>query len=203
MARRLNKKILVFIDESGTAGDPDFMLGAVVVASRHAGMVGSAFIGLRNGSGGEAHAAEMKGETCRRLLRETRGALSDVPVVTLNVSASHHTGGRDEIYARGIVEAVKVATLRYGRITGLQSVGNVELILDRNGINETDAFRARMVSAQKTEGRFRGVSHIAALDSAAAPLLQMADLVAYARRWRDAGEIDARRLDLECGVSLL
>ena len=203
MARRLNKKILVLIDESGTPGDSDFMLGAVAIAARHAGKMGSAFVALRDGAGGEAHAADMTGMTCRGLLRDTGSAMADMPVVTLNVSASHHVGSREEIYARGVIETVKATILRYGRAASLQSIGNVELILDRNGINETDAFRARMAAAQRTEGRFRAVSHVAALDSAAAPLLQVVDLVAYARRWRDSGEIDARTLERQCGVELI
>ncbi len=203
MARRLNKKILVCVDESGTPGDVDFMLGVVAVASRHAGLIGNTFIDLRGGLGGEAHAADLSTEAGRSLLRSTKAALAEYPFVTLNVSASHHEGNREEVYAKGVVEAVKVAILRYGRAAGLQSVGNVELILDRNGMNETGTFRGRMSDAQQSDGRFRGVSHVAALDSAAVPLLQIADLVAYARRWRDAGAVNAQLLEQECGVALL
>ena len=46
MAQRLNKKILCFLDEHGTAGVGDLYLGAVLVFARQAGAVDKRFSDL-------------------------------------------------------------------------------------------------------------------------------------------------------------
>lgn len=199
----LNKRVLVFVDESGTAGEPDFTLGAVAVAARHAPVAESLLANLREKNAGELHANGMDGASARRLLQQLHEATQDRGLILVNKASAHHQGTAPQVYAAAVVEVVKVAIRRYGKHHRIPKIGNVELILDRNDTNKSDECRRCLAGAQRDDRLFQAVEHIASVDSAAARFLQVADLVAYARRWRDSGEINARQLERECGIALL
>lgn len=200
---RLNKKVLVLVDESGTAGEPDFMLGAVAVAADRVAELSRSMMMLRPTGAGEAHAVNMSGIGGRKLVRRIVGTSAGQGLVLVNKASAHHVGTRPEIYAAAVIEIVKVAIQRYARRHHISGIGNIELILDRNEINAKQVCLARLQKAKEVDGRFKAVQHIAAVDSAAVPFLQLADLVAYSRRWRDAEELDASQLRRECGIELL
>ena len=200
---RLNKKVLCFVDESGTPGRADFMLGAVAVHARDVSVAESLLLAQRPVGAGEIHATDVEGIVARRLLQELKDATADRRMVLLNKRGAHHPGSQHEVYVAATVEIVKVAIKRFASLHRIREIGNVELILDRNGINSSIECQLAFEKARRDDGRFRAVAHIAAVDSGAARFLQVADLVAYARRWCDQGEIDARRLRDACGVELL
>ena len=56
----LNKKVLVFVDEYGTAGQGDLYLGAVFVLARDAGRLDKRFSDLLEPSAGEIHAVDLR-----------------------------------------------------------------------------------------------------------------------------------------------
>jgi hypothetical protein len=59
-----------------------------------------------------------------------------------------------------------------------------------------------MVFARAHDGRFRAVNQVVRLDSAAARLLQLADIVAYSRKWVIAKEIGAASLRDRFGIQM-
>lgn len=65
------------------------------------------------------------------------------------------------------------------RIQG-RNIGNVELIMDRNGHNTYPEFMDLIQFAMQEDGRFRAVEHVTQIDSAASRMLQLSDIVAYA-----------------------
>lgn len=200
---RLNKKVLVLVDESGTPGAPDFMLGAVAVAARDVAVAGSVLAGLRPGNAGEMHAVNMEGQAARVVLRGLKSALNQRSMVLVNKASAHHHGERSEVYAAAAIEITKVAIKRYAALNKISKIGNVELILDRTEINTDATCQKALADAQRADGLFKAIAHVTSVDSCAVPFLQVADLTAYARRWVDSGEITAKRLTDECGIELL
>ncbi|MFV3464732.1 DUF3800 domain-containing protein, partial [Mycobacterium tuberculosis] len=69
--------------------------------------------------------------------------------------------------------------------------------------NDHASFAAELERARRDDGRFRGVNRVVRLDSAASRLLQLADVVAYARKWIVAEEFNARGLRERFGIELL
>ena len=59
MSTRINKRVLVFVDEHGTAGQPGFALGCVVVFGRNAGRADKALSDNLAATAKEIHAAEL------------------------------------------------------------------------------------------------------------------------------------------------
>lgn len=59
MAVRLNKKVLCFIDEYGTAGTAPFHLGAVFVLASEAGRLDKGFSDLLEANANEIHAVNL------------------------------------------------------------------------------------------------------------------------------------------------
>ena len=200
---RLNKKVLVLVDESGTPGASDFMLGAVAIAARDVAVAGSALAGLRPSNAGEMHAVDMEGHVARAVLKELRPGLGQRSMVLINKASAHHLGARPEVYAAAAIEITKVAIRRYAALEQIRQIGNVELILDRTEINTVAACQEALLRAQEEDGLFKAVAHVATVDSCAAPFLQVADLTAYLRRWVNGQEITAKRLRDECGIELL
>ncbi|WP_288959690.1 DUF3800 domain-containing protein [uncultured Sulfitobacter sp.] len=199
----LNKRVLVFIDESGTAGESDFMLGAVTIAARHASVAESILSSFREHNAGELHANKMEGVVVRRLLRQFHVATKDRGLIFLNKASAHHHGTAAQIYAAAVIEIVKAAIRRYGKLNNIHPIGNVELILDRNDTNKSEECTRILATAQREDKLFKAVEHIACVDSTAARFLQVADLVAYSRRWQEREEINGKRLEQECGIKLL
>lgn len=200
---RLNKKVLVLVDESGTPGEPDFMLGAVAIAARDVAVAGSALAELRPGNAGEMHAVDMEGHVARTVLKKLRPVLDQRSMVLVNKASAHHRGARPEVYAAAAIEITKVAVRRYAALEQIRQIGNVELILDRTETNTVAICQEALSRAQEEDGLFKAVAHIAAVDSCAVPFLQVADLTAYSRRWVNGQEITAKRLQDECGIELL
>ena len=83
-----------------------------------------------------------------------------------------------------------------------ETIGNVDLILDLNHQNEHPAFDAEIALARRLDGRFRAVKRVARLESAAARLLQLADVVAYSRKRVVNGTFNARTLRERFGIQM-
>ena len=142
----------------------------------------------------------MTAEVRYAVLRGLRAGLGERGLVMINKASAHHAGEPSDLYAAAVVEIAKVAIQRYSKLRNIPRIGNVELLMDRTGINIATACQTALARAQRDDGRFRAVSHIAAVDSCAVPFLQVADLTAYARRWSSNGEINAARLPTFCDV---
>ncbi|EZP51359.1 DUF3800 domain-containing protein [Sphingomonas sp. RIT328] len=203
MAQRLNKKVLCFIDESGTAGAAPFQLGAVFVLASEAGRLDKAFSDLLPADANEVHAVRMDDGYLQGLLDRLRANAQLDRVVMINQQFAARPGEPAEIYAQAVVDTVKAGMKRFRVVLGRESVDNVDVITDVNHHNDHPAFDAYMTAARVSEGRFRGVNRVARLDSGASRLLQLADVVAYARRWIIAEDVNAQGLRERFGIHLL
>lgn len=201
---RLNKKVLCFVDEYGTAGEDGFALGCVMVWARECGKVDKAFSDLLEPNVNEVHAADMANNHLQSLLG--RFAQTDAPgsLIMLNKTADVTADTRPEIYARALIETVKSGMKRFGQAQGIRdTLGNVEVITDANEQNAHPDFFDVIADAQHNDGRFKGVTRVVPLDSAASRVLQLADIVAYSRSWVNKAEINARGLSEAYNIELL
>jgi hypothetical protein len=203
MAARLNKKILCFVDEYGTAGVAPFHLGAVFVLANEAGRLDKRFSDLLEANANEIHAVNLSDGYLQGLLDRLAADAALERVVMLNQKFSVQEGNPPMLYAQAVVETVKVGLKRFRAILGRDSVSNVDVITDVNQHNEHPDFEAELERARRDDGRFRGVNRIVRLDSAASRLLQLADVVAYARKWIVAEEYNARGLRERFGIDLV
>jgi len=199
----LNKKVLCFIDEYGTAGAGDLYLGALLVLSRDAGRVDRAFTALLEANANEIHAAAMDDGYLQGLLHRFWEIAPAGRIVLINQKVAARPGPGSILYAQAVVETVKVGLKRFQKdVLGRETIGNVEVITDQNHHNDHADFRAEIERSQTHDGRFKGVNRVVTIDSAASRLLQVADVVAYARKWVVAGDINAKALRAQYGIQI-
>lgn len=203
MAVRLNKKILCFIDEYGTAGVAPFHLGAVFVLANEAGRLDKCFTDLLEPNANEIHAVNLNDGYLQGLLHRLWGVAPRDRVVMLNQKFAVQEGDPPVLYAQAVVETVKIGLKRFRTVLGRDTIANLDVITDVNQHNDHVEFMAELERARLHDGRFRGVNRIVRLDSAASRLLQLADVVAYARKWIVAEELNARGLRDSFGIEIL
>lgn len=203
MTASLNKKVLCFIDEYGTAGTASFHLGAVFVMANEAGRFDKRFSDLLEPTANEIHAVNLNDGYLQGLLQRFWNAAPQDRLVMLNQKFTAANGEPPVLYAQAVVETVKIGLKRFRGILGRTSIANVDVITDVNHHNDHPGFLAELERARLDDGRFRGVNRIVRLDSAASRLLQLADVVAYARKWIVAEEFNAQGLRDRFGIELL
>ncbi len=200
----LNKRILCFIDECGTAGQDGFALGCVMAWARECGKADKALSDLLEPNANELHAVNLNREYLQSLL--ARYAQTDRPeMVLMNRLGTLAGGTAPEIYAGNVIQTVKVAIGQFRKLHNINGhgLGNVELILDQNHHNTDPRCLDLLNSARNNDGRFKAVNHINQIDSAASRLLQLADLVAYSRMWINRGEDNAKGLHENFGIRVI
>lgn len=200
-----NKRILCFVDESGTAGEAGFALGCVMAWARECGRADKALSDLLESNINELRAANLSKQYLQSLL--TRYSKTDRPrgMILMNRLGTVSEGTPPIIYAGNVVETVKVAIGQFRNLHNVRGrgIGNVELILDRNHHNTDPDCQRLLAGASQKDGRFKAVSRISQIDSAASRLLQLADVVAYARTWIHRGEENAKGLHENYGIRVL
>ncbi len=200
-----NKRILCFIDECGTAGEPGFALGCVMAWARECGRADKSLSDLLEPNANELHAANLSREYLQSLL--ARFAQTDRPegMILMNRLGTVTEGAAPVIYAGNVIETVKVAVGQFRKLNRIRGrgVGNVELILDLNHHNRDPECQRMISEACQNDGRFKAVNRISQIDSAASRLLQLADVVAYARTWIHKGEENAKGLHENYGIRVL
>ena len=200
-----NKKILCFLDECGIAGAPGFALGCVMAWAHECGRADKSFSDLLEPNANELHAVDLSKGYLQGLLARYAHSGRPKGMILMNRLGTASEGTAPAIYAGNVIETVKVAIGQFREFHTMQGqrVGNVELILDRNHHN-TDPECQRLISkAYLHDGRFRAVSCISQIDSSASRLLQLADVVAYARTWIHRGEENAKGLHEKFGIRVL
>ncbi len=197
----LNKKVLVFVDEYGTAGHGPLHLGAVLVLARDAGRLDKRFSDLLEPSAGEIHAVDLSDGYLQGLLGRFWREASAGRVTLLNGKVAARGGTPPVLYAHAVVETVKIGLRHFKRdVLGRETIGNVDVILDVNDHNDHPDFDAEMDRMRAEDGHFKGVNRVTRLDSAASRLLQLADVVAYSRKWITGAEANADGLLKAYGV---
>jgi len=201
---RLNKKILCFVDEYGTAGDPGFSLGCVMVWSRQCGQADKAFSDLLPASAHEVHASKASAGYVQGLLAGFAQTPPAGDMIMLNKKSDVHVGTRPQIYAKAVIETAKAGIKMFARQNHLKGkIGNVELIVDLNAQNTNGEFHDHLTAARTSDGIFRAVQHVAQIDSGASRILQLADVVAHSRAWVTKEEENAAGLREKFNIVLL
>jgi len=203
VAVRLNKKVLCFIDEFGTAGTAPFHLGAVFVLATEAGRLDKCFSDLLEANANEIHAANMSDGYLQGLLHRLWNEAPQDRIIMLNQKFAMQDGHPPILYAQAVVETVKIGLKRFRTVLGQNTIANIDVITDVNHHNDHPAFQTELDRARHDDGRFKGVNRIVRLDSAASRLLQLADVVAYARKWIVAEDLNAQGLRDRFGIELL
>ena len=200
----LNKKILCFVDEYGTAGEDGFALGCVMVWARECGKVDKALSDLLPSSVNEVHATNWKDTSLHSLLARLSQTDISGSLLMLNKRANVAVDARPVIYASALIETVKIGIRRFAKAQGIvNSVGNVEVITDANEQNGHPDFVRAIENARLTDGRFKAVTRVVPLDSAASRVLQLADVVAHSRAWIDSAEVNAKGLREVYNIEIL
>ncbi|MCJ2106997.1 DUF3800 domain-containing protein [Methylobacterium sp. E-041] len=183
MAGQLNKKVLCFVDEYGTAGAGDLYLGATIMLAREAGRIDKCFSDRLESSANEVHAVQMDDGYLQGLLDRFWQGVPKNSILMLNRKCGAVGGSAPTLYASALVETVKIGLKRFrSEVLKQDTIGNVDLILDINHHNSHADFDAAIEKARAESGSFRGVNSVAKIDSAASRMLQLADVVAYSRK---------------------
>ena len=210
-----NKPILCFLDESGTAGGPYFVLGCVMVWASECGQADKVFSDLLPSNVNELHAVNRTTEFLQRLLTDyaqnsnhpkDKILMNKLETVSTTIQSALHASDvrrpvrssiRSAIYADNVIQTVKVAIREFRKlnaISNLDAFGNVKLILDANPQN-TNPDCQRMIFAG-----LKDVNEISPIDSAASRLLQLADVVTYSHRWIRSGQETSMSLRKKYGI---
>ena len=175
-----------------------------MVWARECGKVDKAFSDLLEPNVNEVHAVNLANNYLQSLLG--RFAQTDAPasLIMLNKTANVTGDTRPEVCARALIETVKSGMKRFGQAQGIRdTLGNVEVITDANEQNSHPSFSDVIRDAQRHDGRFKGVTRVVPLDSAASRVLQLADIVAYSRSWVNKAELNAKGLCEAYNIELL
>ena len=203
---KLNKKILCFVDETGTAGDVSFALGLVYVFVKDAAKVDKAFSDLLPAGFGEFHANKLGFDFFQRTLGGFAANSNSSQCRMYNYrSPSAIPGCRQSIYAQTLINAVKstAKSFREDMLSGSNIINNIELIVDANSQNLGNTFSREVEDAIGQDGVFRGVERVIQFDSSGARLLQLADAVAYSRRLLDRGHLKTKSLSEEYRIKVI
>lgn len=204
MPQGLNKKIFCFVDEYGTAGVGDLYLGAVFVMAREAGRVDKCFSDLLEPNANEIHAVDLADGYLQGLMQRFWLAVPPGRLIMINRKIGMKSGQPPVLYAQALIETVKIGLKRFRTdVLDRTTIGNVEVITDANQHNGHPAFAAEIIKARSSDGVFRAVNQVVRLDSAASRLLQLADTVAYSRKWILGKEMNAAGLRERFGIQIM
>lgn len=145
MGTALNKKVLVFVDEYGTAGQGEFYLGAVIVLAREEGRLDKCFSDLLEPSANELHVASMADGYLQGLMQRFWAEAPTARVTMINNKIAPRGGEPPVLYANAVVETVKIGLRRFKQdVLGKETIGNVDVITDVNNHNDHQGFGAEM-----------------------------------------------------------
>lgn len=201
MPKGLNKTVLCFVDEYGTPGKGDVCFGMVTVLASNAGRLDKCFSDRLNDSANEIHAVDLDDEYLKSLMKDFYKNAPENGFTLVNRKASSRKGTPEFIYACGLIEAVKVAILTFREdVLKISSINNVQVIVDFNNYNTHEVFKAEIAKAMSQDNKFKAVKHLASIDSAASRMLQLADIVAYSRKFINRESMSAQELHRLYGI---
>lgn len=201
MSKSLNKKILCFIDEYGTAGQGPLYFGAVFSFSHTNGKLDKCFSDHLEENANEIHASNMNDDYLKDLMSKFWRKSPSKTFILMNYKVNTRGGSAPILYANGMIEAVKVGLKLFrNEILKKENINNVEVITDINDQNTHDDFKNVISEAKSSDGLFQAVRHVQTIDSAASRMLQLADITAYSRKFITAKELNARQLREMSGI---
>ncbi|NTT88532.1 DUF3800 domain-containing protein [Tabrizicola fusiformis] len=204
ISKAKNKRIICFVDETGSAGDDQFSLGLVMAFAADVARVDKMFSDLLPVGFNEFHANRHDND----FVRTTIAAFQDRSADTSVMLFSHYKPDlreacKETTYAKSLIEAVKASTKKFrsSHKVGPQ-INNIDVIVDACEHNVGPIFQQRIASAIAEDGIFRGVNRVVPLDSSISRLIQLADAVAYMRHLSQTGAVPARELSNNLNITL-
>ena len=198
---RKNRKVLCFVDEHGTAGQAEFAIGCVIVFARMAGRVDKLFSDQLESNANEVHGSEWSFEYLQSVLvRFSAARPSGLDLVMMNRKAREQGKTSSRVYGQAFVATVSTGLRIFREQVRLRQIRNVQVLVDLNQHNSSETFQEIVRQAKESYGHFRAVESVAAIDSAASRLLQLADIVAYSRTWIDRGKTNSGNLERQYGI---
>ena len=200
---RLNKKVLCFIDEYGTAGQGDLYFGCVIVLARQAGQVDKRFSDQLELTANEIHAVRLSDKYLKDLMWRFWNASPTKHFILINRKIGAQAGSPPVLYAQALVETVKIGlTLFRKEVLKTSTINNVDVITDINSQNNHPDFDTEIDQSKSDGGLFRAVNLVSKVDSAASRLLQVADIAAYSRKFILAKDLSADQLHQLYGIRI-
>ena len=99
---RLNKKVLCFIDEYGTAGQDDLYFGCVIALSRDTGRIDKSFSDQLESSATEIHAVKLKDNYLKDLMQRFWESSPSDTFILINRKINAQPGSPPVLYAQGL-----------------------------------------------------------------------------------------------------
>ena len=180
-----------------------FHLGAVFVLAQDAGRLDKCFSDLLEPNANEIHGVHLADGYLQGLLQRLKAAAPQERLLLQNQRFAPRPGEAPLLYAQAVVETVKIGLKGFRKKLGRDRIANVDIVTDVNQHNDHPLFANEIARAQREDGRFRGVNRVVTIDSAASRLLQLADVVAHARKWIVSEELNAQGLRDRFGIEVL
>lgn len=200
---RLNKKVLCFIDEYGTAGQGDLYFGCVVVLARQAGQIDKCFSDQLEPTANEIHAVRLSDRYLKDLMQRFWKSSPAEHFILINRKIGAQAGSPAVLYAQALVETVKIGlTLFRKDVLKTATINNVDVITDINSQNSHPDFDAEIDQSKSDGGLFRAVNIVSKVDSAASRILQLADITAYSRKFILANDLSADQMHRLYGIRI-
>lgn len=179
-------------------------MGAVFVFAKSAGRTDKKFTSLLEPNANEIHAVRLTDNYTMSLLTRFNDTVPETDVLLFNRKASIDHGDPRTMYGQAVVETVKMGLARFRRqMPKFDHVRNVDLIIDVNNLNSSPKFDEELQRARSEKGVFQAVQNVAKIDSSAVRLLQLADVVAYTRRWVVRGVVTPETLRTQYRITML
>ena len=179
---KYNKKILCFIDESGSAGQPGFCLGCVFLWSSECGKADKIFSDMLPQSINEVHSVLLEDQLCRSLLSRFYQSNRPGDMIFINKSCDDKNHCYRTAFANDVLATVKIGARRFEKLIQRgKNLRNIDVIIDQSQTSLHQAFKSAIHNRCGQNPFFRGVNDVVSLDSSASRMLQLADLVAYSR----------------------
>lgn len=196
-----NRKVLMFIDETGTPGDEGFSMGFIVCYSRIAAKLDASITKSLPDNINEIKSTAWSAGSMLGIIEKINNFSKRSEITIGNkLFRKFPEISRAGIYGHCLVETVNYALGRHKSLFSKELINNVEVIVDRVEYFSSNDFKNIIAEAQGSKaGHFRAVEHICAVDSGAVRLLQVADVMAAVRRLDVSNDI----LDKNYNVVLL
>lgn len=204
VSKAKNKRIICFVDETGSAGDESFSLGLVMAFASDVSRVDKMFSDLLPVGFNEFHANKHENVFVKDTITSFVARSAETSVMMF----SHYKPDlredcKETTYAKSLIEAVKASTKKFRDRHGLGAqINNIDVLVDACEHNCGPIFTDKINRAQKEDGIFRGVNRVVPLDSSVSRLIQLADAVAYLRHLSRTGGATAKELSDQLHINL-
>lgn len=180
---RKNKKIICFLDESGTPGDNDFSFGVLMLYASDIPMLEEKFLRLLENKEKEFHSKNYDFEKIKRKITELNKKTENInklffsykkPIQNLSKK------DRSKIYALTLAEAIKLSIYKFKKITENKVLpNNIDIIVDDSSYLKGDNHHEILDKYRKEDKLFKHINMIVRLDSCISRSLQISDAIAY------------------------